>query len=222
MRAEFDYQWDNLPDPALELTPERIAEFLDYVQLQPAWFNGKDCLDAGCGSGRWTWAMMQLGAHVESADISLSAIHKAAKINPMVVVWNISKPRHDGEQKDLVFCWGVLHHMEDPHNGFLNLANLVKRGGYLHIMVYHKSTQWKYLPLRKLWRILPGEKSKRLLCKALARGMPNGEHGWWDALNPKFNHSFYPVEVRGWFMEAGFYDITLTKEFNINVRGRKA
>lgn len=221
MTAEFDYQWRNLPDHNLDLTPKRIEEFLDYVQLPAEWFEGKLCLDAGCGTGRWTWVMIQLGANVTSIDKSLEAVAKCKAINSNTLHADILDLNLAFKKFDFVFSWGVLHHLSDPLQGFLNLSHCVKPGGYLHIMVYHKSRQLKYFPFRKLWRILPGEKSKRLLCKALALGALKSEHGWWDALNPRHNHGFYPRDIEKWFMDAGFRDVTLTRKFSINMRGRK-
>jgi 2-polyprenyl-3-methyl-5-hydroxy-6-metoxy-1,4-benzoquinol methylase len=221
--TEFDYQWKNLPDPLLELNPQRVQEFLDLVQLPAEWFKGKLCLDAGCGSGRWTWGMMQLNARVMSVDISESALFLCRSVNPKrTFKLNIESYRSNRPHFDFVLCWGVLHHLKAPIQGFRNVAACVKPGGYLHIMVYHQENQRKYSFLRKIWRLLPGNYSKRWFCSLLSSGIPfKTEHGWWDALNPRYNHGYYPSEIRKWFEDEGFEDITLTREFSINFRGRK-
>jgi hypothetical protein len=46
-------------------------------------------------------------------------------------------------------------------------------------------------------------------------------HGWFDAFNPEFNFSFSPKQVKNWFEEEEFLDITLVKEYNINMRGTR-
>ena len=89
MSTEFDYQWSEIPDPTIELTPGRILEFLSFTQLPLEFFKKKEALDAGCGSGRFTWAMQQLGANVSSFDISPKAIEQCQMINPDAHVQDI-------------------------------------------------------------------------------------------------------------------------------------
>jgi len=218
--SEFDYQWTHLPSPLLDYAPVRVLEFLNYVQLPRDWFREKQCLDAGCGNGRWTWAMMQLGANVVSIDASKEAVRLCRNINPDgTFLYDLS---FFYDSADLVFSWGVLHHLKDPKLGFMHLAhNCVKPGGYLHIMVYHADIQKFYYPLRKIWKLLPGTKFKHGFAWLLSKQFGGTTHSWWDALNPKYNHSFYPREIYQWFEEANYGNIIMTKEFNINMRGRR-
>src|SRR2546425_10897407 len=78
---DFDYQWANLPSANIEYQPVRIKEFLEHVKLDATFFSGKRCLDCGCGNGRWTWAMQQLGAEVASLDISPEAVAACRRVN---------------------------------------------------------------------------------------------------------------------------------------------
>jgi predicted RNA methylase len=73
--TEFDYQWKNLPSEDIEYNDVRINEFLSFNKLNPEQsIQGKDCLDAGYGIGRYTYAMQKLGANkVNSLDISSEA-----------------------------------------------------------------------------------------------------------------------------------------------------
>ena len=69
--VDFDYQWKNLPDKGIEYNDDRIKEFLSFTKLGSRDIAGKNCLDVGCGNGRYTYAMMKLGAvKVDSFDIS--------------------------------------------------------------------------------------------------------------------------------------------------------
>ena len=55
-----------------------------------SFIKNKICLDAGCGPGRWTYAMQQLGAkEVTSFDISSEAIKKCKVINSDAYVQDI-------------------------------------------------------------------------------------------------------------------------------------
>src|SRR3954462_11492399 len=39
----------------VQFRPELVDEFLADCELPREFFAGKDVLDAGCGSGRWSW-----------------------------------------------------------------------------------------------------------------------------------------------------------------------
>src|SRR5436305_1635684 len=79
--TDFDYQWKNLPSKDIELNEDRIKDFLTFTKLKPDEFiKDKYCLDAGCGSGRFSYAMQKLGARkVDSIDVSSEAIAKCKK-----------------------------------------------------------------------------------------------------------------------------------------------
>jgi 2-polyprenyl-3-methyl-5-hydroxy-6-metoxy-1,4-benzoquinol methylase len=78
---EFDFQWRKLPSPYIEYTEKRVEEFLDLTRMPRGYFENKLCLDAGCGNGRWTYAMMRLGAKVVSFDVSSAAVEACRRVN---------------------------------------------------------------------------------------------------------------------------------------------
>jgi len=216
---EFDYQWKNLPDPNLEFTEARITDLLNYTALRRQFLVDKYCLDAGCGTGRWTWAMMQMGAKVDSFDISEEAVGTCRTVNPESYVMDLMKLQPT-EKYDFVLCWGVLHHLENPVVGFQKVAEQVKHGGLFHIMVYHKDTQRIYEPVRRVWKGL-SEEQKLATCRKYVSERGGTVHGWWDAFNPQYNWSFHHNEVKKWFKQLGFEDIRLVTKHNINMNGCK-
>lgn len=216
---EFDYQWVELPDPNLEYTESRILELLDYAGLKREFFSGKSCLDAGCGTGRWTWAMLQMGSHVDSFDISEAAVKSCRKVNPEAYVFDLMDLT-PSNRYDFVLCWGVLHHLPSPIEGFRKVASQVKQGGFLHVMVYHTDTQKIYEPVRRIWKDLSQEE-RLAYCRKYASEKGGTIHGWWDAFNPRFNWGLHQNDVRDWFKKTGFDDIRLIKKYNINMIGRK-
>jgi len=219
MEKEFDYQWSNIPSPLIEYNQDRVKEILKLTKLKPTFFNGIECLDAGCGNGRYTYALQQLGANVESIDISPEAVEACKKINPNTHLKNIldltPPPRFD-----FILCWGVLHHMPNPYEGFKQLSKQVVKDGILHIMVYHRETQTFYEKGRNLWPTLT-EIEKMEYCRKMVQEYGSTLHGWWDAFNPEYNWSFYPIDVKQWFLKNGFGKIKLTKRKSINMRGVK-
>lgn len=217
--TEFDYQWKNLPSKKLEYNQDRIGELLLLTKLEPDFFKGKRCLDVGCGSGRYTYALQELGADVTSFDISREAIKRCKEINPESYVFDLLE-LVPNPVYDFVLCWGVLHHLPDPREGFTKIVTQVKPGGTLYIMVYHKDTQKWYIKSREKWQTLsPEQRAQASELLVWKRG--GDQHSWWDAFNPKYNWGFHHNEIKRWFKEGGFKEIVMTKKRNINMRGVK-
>ncbi len=227
--TDFDYQWKNLPSKDIELDENRIEDFLSFTKIKPdKIIKDKYCMDAGCGSGRFSYAMQKLGAKkVDSIDLSQEAIVKCKQdVNPNAYVFNIMDLKPNPVY-DFVFCWGVLNHVPDPRKAFTKVASQVKKknhndgsggGGMLHIMVYHKDTQKPYEEDRKKWRSLSLEEQLKL-CEEKVNKIGGTIHGWFDALNPEYNWSFEEREIKKWFEEERFSKIKLVTKHNINMRG---
>jgi len=218
---DFDYQWKNLPDKNIEYNEDRIKEFLNFTKLDAKKFiENKYCLDAGCGIGRYSYAMKKLGAKkVDSIDISEEGIKKCKIINPEAKIKDILK-LESNRVYDFVLSWGVLHHTSDPRTAFSKVASQVKKeGGCLHVMLYHKDTQKNYQEGRKIWKNL-SEEQKLDYCKKKVNEIGGTVHGWFDALNPTYNFSFSEKEIKGWFEEEGFTKIKLVTKHNINMNGQ--
>jgi 2-polyprenyl-3-methyl-5-hydroxy-6-metoxy-1,4-benzoquinol methylase len=216
----FDYQWKNLPDRNIEYNDDRIKEFLNFTKLRSRDISGKYCLDAGCGSGRYTYAMMKLGAmRVDSFDISEEGVKKCQKINPTAYVFDIMNLKPNPIY-DFVLSWGVLHHTADPRKAFSKVASQVKKQeGTLHVMLYHKNTQKPYEEGRKIWQSLSQE-DRIQYCENKVKSGGGTIHGWYDAFNPEYNFSFTEDEIKKWFEEEGFSKIKLTQKYNINMQGK--
>jgi trans-aconitate methyltransferase len=239
---EFDYQWRNLPSQEIECTEMRVRELLQLTGLPRSFFRNKKCLDAGCGKGRWTWAMMQMGAEVDSIDVSSEGVAATNKINPNCHVQDIMS-LEPSEKYDFVLSWGVLHHLEKPFEGFKKVASQVAAGGMLHVMVYNETNQRYYEGLRKTWKSI-SETQRLELCKQLALDHGGSIHGWWDALNPTYNWGFSFQTIKEWFTSTGFRNIRsipsppftfnslhsikvallyrLRKNYDINMNGRRS
>ena len=217
---DFDYQWKNLPSRFIEYNGDRVKEFLKFTGLKRKSLKGKVCLDAGCGNGRYTFAMLELGAKVvDSLDISPEAVAKCQQINPRARVADI-QVLEPNPSYDFVLCWGVLNHVPDPRLAFSRVSSQVRKdGGMLHIMVYHKDTQKPYEEGRKAWPNLTLEQ-RLMMCEEKARTVGGDIHGWFDAFNPTYNWSFAEQEPAKWFVEEGFEDVRLVTKYNINMNGR--
>jgi len=123
--------------------PRLVDQFLEDCQLPREFFHGVRALDAGCGSGRWSYALAELDADLVSFDLTeggIEAAHESlgARENVSICQANIFRPPFEPESFDFVMSWGVMHHTPDTHGAFRQLVPLVKPGGTLYVMVYER------------------------------------------------------------------------------------
>jgi SAM-dependent methyltransferase len=110
---------------------------------------GQECLDAGCGSGRYTLAMVKCGARrAIGVDLSARAIADArARADRLQEFGSkvefvqgsvIDLPGNWSQRFDFVCSNGVVHHTPDPVKGIDEIFRVLKPGGRAFIMVYGK------------------------------------------------------------------------------------
>ena len=138
----FGDLWHKLNDEQFEKSVDLFASRFAVNGFDLSWFEGKKCLDVGCGGGRYSIAMARLGAaQVVGCDLSedgLADARKRAGELPYVRFEKASVldlPFGD-ESFDFVFCSGVLHHTTDPDKGLDELTRVLCRGGHLYLMLY--------------------------------------------------------------------------------------
>lgn len=123
-------------EPAWEENFRDLAE-----PLAPGDFLGRLVLDAGCGFGRHAQHAARYGAEVIALDSSVDAVESAARnCAPLgrvhVVQGDLLQPPLADGIFDLVYSFGVLHHLEEPRQAFNRLGLLVRPGGRLALWVY--------------------------------------------------------------------------------------
>jgi len=132
------------------------AAFADTVQLFEERFHlngvdldglrGGNCLDAGCGSGRYTMAMISTGAeHAIGLDISERAVREA-RDRATRMGYGDRTEFVQGSVTDLPAAWtnrfdfvcsnGVIHHTPDPEKAIAEILRVLKPGGMMFLMVY--------------------------------------------------------------------------------------
>jgi SAM-dependent methyltransferase len=129
----------------VQFRPELVDELLADCELPRDFFAGKDVLDAGCGSGRWSYALHGLGANVHAMDLTaagVEALHgelgDAERLR--ICQANLYEAPFPPASFDFVMSWGVLHHTPSTRAGFDRLAPLVRPGGTFYVMVYPPAT----------------------------------------------------------------------------------
>lgn len=176
------------------------------------YFAGKRCIDLACGAGRWTRALMALGASVKSADISAHGLESVKRFNPDVDRLDLfSLPsRPDLHSRfDFALFWGVAMSTHDPLQAFANAASTVRPGGGLYVMVYaptyHNSPQ--VLAQRKHYHRALATAAERLDYVYQVADTPGNAINYMDMLNPFYNWVIEEATIHDWFRQHGFSNV---------------
>jgi len=113
-----------------------IAKFGDY--------RGKSVLEIGCGIGMDGIEFAKNGAVYTGVDLSDQSIRLCKKhfelFNQTGNILNLdaeSLPFEDNSF-DLVYSWGVLHHIPDMQKSINEVYRVLKPGGKITLMIYNK------------------------------------------------------------------------------------
>ncbi len=178
------------------------------------YFQGKRCLDAGCGAGRWTKTMKSLGARVKSIDVSRHGLESTKRFNEDVEkcsIFGIPARTDLAQSFDFTLCWGVAMCTHDPRAAFDAVASTVKPGGSLYLMVYaptyHTSPQ--VLEWRARYHRECRTFEERLAFAYSVADRPENAINLLDMLNTFYNWTIPESVCEQWFRANGFRDITL-------------
>ncbi|MBM4368319.1 MAG: methyltransferase domain-containing protein [Deltaproteobacteria bacterium] len=233
--------------------PEFEKNFLDIAQpLEPGDFMGRLVLDAGCGFGRHALFATRYGAEVVALDSSPEAVASCLAnlgegVRGHVVQGDIDRPPLKRGIFDLVFSYGVLHHVPNARATFAMLGELVKPNGRLSIWVYgprQGTTRIVTGALRGATAAMRPEQLHRF-SQVVASGLRVFSHtpyrflspvppfGWVLSHLPLHDHHRWPFdvvvadiydrlrvpvtgyftgeEIEGWYAEAGYADIKVSR-----------
>lgn len=112
----------------------------------PEW-KDKDVLEVGCGIGTAAQSFTEHGARYTGIDVSERSIELARKRLDLfglpgdVQVQDIQSWR-SGKKYDLIYSFGVLHHIRDLPSALENIRTMLKPGGVFKMMMYAENS-WK-------------------------------------------------------------------------------
>ena len=119
---------------------KHIPEFAQFS----AW-NGKKVLEVGCGIGTAAQSFIEAGALYTGIDISPKSIELAKKRlgdGGDVKVADAQTDLVDEGVYDLVYSFGVLHHIPNLSKALENIRRSLKPGGVFKLMMYAENS-WK-------------------------------------------------------------------------------
>lgn len=111
-------------------------------------YKNKDVLEVGCGIGTAAQTFIEHGARYTGIDISPSSIEIAKK---RLGIYGLKGDIFEGDIQslvipdkkfDLVYSFGVLHHINDSEFALKNIQLMLKPGGEFKLMMY-ASNSWK-------------------------------------------------------------------------------
>jgi ubiquinone/menaquinone biosynthesis C-methylase UbiE len=148
-------------------SPEHLAE-VERRFLSEAWFAqapgdapfsalipfdrlaGKDVLEIGAGTGVHARLLAQAGANLAAVDLTPTAVEltrKRLELHGLHADVREADAEHlpfADASFDFVWSWGVIHHSESTEKVAAEIARVLRPGGTLALMVYHRSsiTYW--------------------------------------------------------------------------------
>jgi SAM-dependent methyltransferase len=227
-KGSFEYQWREVPEgkwmPSNREFLDSVADqILEKTQLPRKWFPGKRVLDAGCGLGRWTYGFLKLGAEVTAVDQSPGGLERTRKLTRgmgslELQQQDILELKVEPECFDLVWCFGVAHHTENPLKAIKNLLPPIKLGGWLFMMLYGYPqdldsfrTQADYEEWRRRLSPMTFADKVKILRETYP---PEFVHGYFDAVSPQINDLFTWEWIQAFLQNEGFEEVHRTINHN--------
>lgn len=167
----FGDLWAPYGDRLFEESVQLFFKRLSIAGFDHSWFQGKTCLDAGCGGGRNTIAMARLGAKeaigIDLGEAGLADARRRGQslANARFQKASILEIPFESETFDMVWCAGVLMITANEESALDELTRITKHGGYLYLLVYaSEGVRW---PLIQLLRPLAAEVGKPSIERAI-------------------------------------------------------
>jgi len=125
-------------------------------------YPGKRLLEVGCGLGTDLLQFAKGGALVTGVDLtpqSIELVKRRFALDGLAVDARVSDAENlpfDDASFDVVYSFGVLHHTPNTQKAIDEVYRVLKPGGKIIIMLYHKNSLhvWLGIPLFTLWNSL--------------------------------------------------------------------
>ncbi len=135
-----------------------------------SYFKDKNILDAGCGGGRFSYALATLGSRkVTGIDFGIDGLKSARETfkakNLTYKQGNVLELPFKDNEFDFVLSNGVIHHTEDFKKGLEEVIRVCKPGGDIYIYLYGKGGLFwsSRKKMNLMMKKIPQDYTKRIL-----------------------------------------------------------
>jgi SAM-dependent methyltransferase len=233
VRARSREQWGRDPAGGLAAdegtlgTPEGFARVERYRLLEQPWMHdvfhwerlrGLDVLELGVGLGTDHVWMGRAGARLSGVDLTPSCVALASErmrqegLESDLRVMDAEHLDYADTSFDVVYSFGVLHHVPHPEHAFAEACRVLRPAGHFIGGLYNRHSAW-YARLRLL-RVVRRESRHETLEQRHARiEYSTGDHHAHVRL-------FSARELRSLLLAAGFRHVSITRRHaGIPLRG---
>jgi ubiquinone/menaquinone biosynthesis C-methylase UbiE len=177
-------------------------------------FEGKRCLDAGCGGGRASILMAEAGAaEVVGLDLSqrnVETCEMRAKqrnlSNARFLQGSLLDVPFEDESFDVVWSNGVLHHTEDPDLTLREITRVLKPGGWMWLYLYGSGGIYWYM-VDWARDLLEGIRPEECIYQLRMQQVPTRRVAeWLDDWKVPFLRRYTVADVADRLRELGFGD----------------
>lgn len=143
-------------------------------------FCGKRVLDVGCGNGYVLSRYARAGAHVQGIDLTRTAVELSRRrfdllgLDGGFAVANAEDLPFASASFDCVCSMGVLHHTPDTARAIAEIWRVLRPGGRLIVMFYHRHSVLNQLTFRWM-RLRTGKTRQQIVNEVDGYGNPKGD-----------------------------------------------
>jgi ubiquinone/menaquinone biosynthesis C-methylase UbiE len=143
-------------------------------------FRGRDVLDVGAGNGYVLSRYAAAGARVRGIDITEKAVglcrrrFELGRLRGEFLVASAESIPFPDQSFDCVCSMGVLHHTPDIERALAELRRVLRPGGRLIVMVYHRNSALYRLTF-PAFSVIRGKSLAQLVDEIDGIGNPKGE-----------------------------------------------
>lgn len=134
-----------------------------FSGLMPvAWLAGKRVLEVGCGLGAHTEMLCRAGAVVTAVDLSPTSVEVTRR---RLALKGLTAEVREADAEALPFAdgsfdgvwsWGVIHHSPDTVACAREITRVLRPGGWMGIMLYHRYSFYNWINVIFRYGILRG------------------------------------------------------------------
>lgn len=135
-----------------------FSGLIDYISLP-----GKNILEIGCGAGSHTRLLAEAGCYLTTIDMSRKAVELTKKrlsifrLNSNILQADAEMLPFADNSFDFIWSWGVIHHSSNPMIALSEMCRVLRPGGRVSFMVYHRKSLCYWVNIFLVRGILMGK-----------------------------------------------------------------